>query len=82
MRVGLPLPGRLPLEGHFEIDDTCIDCKLCNDLAPENFDADLDNDVHYVCKQPETPDELERVLDAFESCPTESIWYAAGPSEE
>ncbi|NEE07386.1 ferredoxin [Streptomyces sp. SID7499] len=82
MRVELPLPTRIPFDGRFEIDDTCIDCKLCNDLAPDNFDADLDNDVHYVCKQPETSDELERVLDAFESCPTESIRYSAAPSGE
>lgn len=82
MTIELPLPTRLPLEGRFWIDDTCIDCKLCNDLAPDNFDADLDNDVHYVCKQPGNADELERVLDAFESCPTESIRYLAAASEE
>jgi ferredoxin len=82
VRTELPLPTRLPLEGCFEIDDTCIDCRLCNDLAPDNFAADLDNDVHYVCKQPESPNELERVLDAFESCPTESIRYLAARTEE
>jgi ferredoxin len=65
------------LDGRFAIDETCIDCRLCQDLAPENFDNDFDNDVHYVCKQPETNDELECALDAAGSCPTGSIRYVA-----
>ena len=81
MSVELPLPTRLPLTGRFEIDASCIDCHLCADLAPENFEGDLDNDVHHVCKQPETLDELEVVIDALESCPTESILYRVAPTE-
>ncbi|QDQ15150.1 ferredoxin [Streptomyces spectabilis] len=82
MPTELPLPTRLPLAGRFAIDQTCIDCRLCQDLAPENFECDVDNDVHYVCKQPETMDELECVIDALESCPTESIRYLAASTEE
>ncbi|MFD7449600.1 ferredoxin [Kitasatospora sp. NPDC059827] len=73
----LPLPTGLPLDGRFTIDETCIDCRLCQDLAPENFEGDLDNDVHYVSKQPETDRELDCVLDAVDSCPTDSIRYVA-----
>jgi ferredoxin len=80
--MDLPPPTRLPLTGIFQIDATCIDCNLCHDLAPENFECDVDNDVHFVCKQPETDDELETVLDALESCPTESIHYLAASTEE
>jgi ferredoxin len=75
--IELPLPTRLPLDGRFVIDETCIDCRLCQDLAPENFDNDFDNDVHFVSAQPETDGELECVLDALDSCPTESIRYVA-----
>lgn len=78
----LPLPSRLPLEGEFHIDDTCIDCHLCQDLAPENFDSDDANDIHYVYKQPESEDELECVLDAYEECPSDSIRYQPISTEE
>lgn len=75
-------PSRLPLDGIFSIDDTCIDCFLCRDLAPDNFERDKECEVHYVSKQPTTNDELEAVVDALESCPTGSIRYMATPTEE
>jgi ferredoxin len=78
----LALPSRLPLDGMFIINDTCIDCYLCRDLAPDNFDRDEDADMHYVYKQPETDYELEAVVDALDSCPSASIRYVAVPSEE
>lgn len=81
MTTEAPLPSRLPLEGQFHIDDTCIDCHLCQDLAPDNFEDDLESDIHYVHKQPDTEDELECVLDAYESCPTGSIRYLRVASE-
>ncbi|MEJ8637044.1 ferredoxin [Streptomyces sp. MS2.AVA.5] len=75
-------PGRLPLDGRFHIDDTCIDCHLCRDLAPDNFESDDENEIHYVCKQPEDESELEGVLDAYESCPSNSIRYLRISTEE
>ncbi|MEN8655032.1 ferredoxin [Streptomyces sp. 21So2-11] len=77
-----PLPGRLPLEGRFHIDDTCIDCQLCRDLAPDNFESDPDNETHYVHKQPEDEGELDCVLDAYESCPSNSIRFLHISTEE
>mgnify|MGYP000980423727 CR=1 FL=1 len=79
--VDLPLPSAMPLAGVFVVDDTCIDCRLCNDLAPDHFDQDVDNDVHFVCRQPETNDELDAVLDAHSSCPSESIRYVKAAEE-
>ena len=78
----LPIPTRLPLEGEFHIDDTCIDCHLCRDLAPENFDSDDELEIHVVYKQPEDEDELVAVLDAFGECPSDSIRYRRVPTEE
>ncbi|GAB2464542.1 ferredoxin [Streptomyces incanus] len=77
-----PLPSRLPLTGRFHVDDTCIDCQLCRDLAPENFESDPDTETHYVLKQPENEDELDQVLDAYESCPSDSIHYLRISTEE
>lgn len=70
------LPSTAPAPGKFVIDDTCIDCQLCQDLAPDNFASDDDREIHYVFKQPENDDELARVIDAFESCPSGSIRYS------
>lgn len=77
-----PLPSRLPLEGRFHIDDTCIDCQLCRDLAPDNFESDTENETHYVHKQPENEAELGCVLDAYDSCPSDSIRYLRISTEE
>lgn len=77
MSSDLPISTRLPLDGQFQIDSSCIDCYLCQDLAPQNFRRNDDNDVHYVFKQPETNAELENIIDALETCPTASIHYVA-----
>ena len=77
-----PPPRCLPLDGKFVVDDTCIDCFLCRDLAPDNFDRDEDDDMHYVYKQPETDDELDAVADAMDSCPSGSIRYVIESGEE
>ena len=78
MPQDLPLPNDLPLEGAFWVDGaTCIDCFLCHDLTPKNFARDKENEVHFVCKQPETADEFDAVVDALESCPTKSIRYSS-----
>ncbi len=82
MAMELTPPSRLPLDGIFVIDDTCIDCFLCRDLAPYNFERDKERDVHYVSRQPTTDDELEAVVDALDSCPTGSIRYVTTPREE
>jgi ferredoxin len=82
MAADLPLPEDLPLDGAFSVDGTsCIDCFLCRDLAPKNFARDKENEVHHVCKQPETIGELDAVVDALESCPTKAIRYQSVPVE-
>lgn len=59
--------------GKFYVDATCIDCQLCQDLAPNNFSCNEELDYHYVSRQPRNDDELEQVLDAIESCPSQCI---------
>lgn len=82
MTTEMPLPTGLPLAGRFDVDETCIDCHLCQDLAPGNFGGDDELEIHVCFKQPGTDDELEAVLDAFESCPTDSIRYLAPADKE
>jgi glyoxylase-like metal-dependent hydrolase (beta-lactamase superfamily II)/ferredoxin len=57
--------------GDFFVDETCIDCDLCRQIAPETF---LDTgDMSAVYHHPETPAEELNALKALITCPTASI---------
>jgi len=57
--------------GDFFVDETCIDCGTCRELAPDTF-GDLSTSA-YVYAQPSTPQEVRRALQAVVCCPTGSI---------
>src|SRR5206468_12878507 len=57
--------------GDFFVDDTCIDCDLCRQIAPGVFREDADHSVVY--RQPQMPDESHRAAMALVACPTGSI---------
>ena len=59
--------------GEYYVDSECIDCDLCREVAPENFERNEDEGHSYVVKQPETPEERELCEEARESCPVEAI---------
>ncbi len=63
------LPSNVP--GDFFVDETCIDCDTCRWMAPETFDSA--GEYSRVYRQPETPVEVERALQALIACPTGSI---------
>src|ERR1700730_940399 len=67
------LDPRLPenVEGDFFVDDTCIDCDACRQIAPEAFRDH--GDQSSVGRQPATPEALRRALMALVACPTASI---------
>jgi glyoxylase-like metal-dependent hydrolase (beta-lactamase superfamily II)/ferredoxin len=57
--------------GNFFVDDTCIDCDLCRQIAPQVFqDA---GDHSFVFQQPETVRDTTRAGMALVACPTGSI---------
>jgi glyoxylase-like metal-dependent hydrolase (beta-lactamase superfamily II)/ferredoxin len=64
---------RLPqnVEGEFYVDDTCIDCDACRQIAPETFRDH--GDQSSVGHQPATPEAIHRALMALVACPTASI---------
>ena len=67
-------PNRAYLEnipGNFFVDDTCIDCDLCRQIAPSVFKEDSGHSV--VHHQPESPAETHRAAMALVACPTASI---------
>ena len=64
---------RLPqnVDGDFYVDDTCIDCDACRQIAPETF-RDHGDQSSVGC-QPSTSDQVQRALMALVACPTASI---------
>jgi glyoxylase-like metal-dependent hydrolase (beta-lactamase superfamily II)/ferredoxin len=58
----------------FYVDDTCIDCDACRQIAPATFRDAGDQSVVY--SQPETPAETRLALMALVACPTASIGSA------
>jgi len=57
--------------GDFYVDNTCIDCDLCRQIAPETF-SDI-GDQSAVHHQPATEDQEFAALRALVTCPTASI---------
>ena len=65
---------RLPenAAGDFFVDDTCIDCDTCRQVAPEVF-AQSRRSLAYVHAQPASAEARHRALMALVACPTASI---------
>ena len=64
---------RLPenAAGDFYVDESCIDCDACRQIAPETFRDHGDQSSVY--RQPEGAAEVRRALMALVACPTASI---------
>ena len=61
------------VHGRYYVDTTCIDCDVCRGTAPENFTREDDRQYSFVCKQPETEEELSLCEEALMACPVEAI---------
>lgn len=61
------------VEGKFYVDEDCIDCDLCREHAPDNFQRDDDEGYSYVYKQPKNEEEYALCQDALDNCPVEAI---------
>jgi len=61
------------VDGPWYVDTNCIDCDLCRQTAPDNFERNEDDGYSYVHKQPESEDEMQACQDAMEECPVEAI---------
>jgi len=61
------------VDGAWFVDTNCIDCDLCRQTAPDNFERNEDDGYTYVSKQPENEEEEELCQEALEECPVEAI---------
>ncbi len=55
------------------LDNSCVDCDLCRNIAPDIFKRNDEGGYTYVQRQPITAAEIELAEEARASCPTESI---------
>jgi len=58
--------------GELFVDDTCIECDTCRELAPDVFGS-TETGQSFVRRQPRTDAEWRPALHAVVSCPTASI---------
>jgi ferredoxin len=61
------------VDGPWFVDTNCIDCDLCRQTAPDNFERNEDDGYTFVSKQPENDEETELCQEALEECPVEAI---------
>jgi ferredoxin len=61
------------VSGPYYVDSQCIDCDLCRQTAPNNFDRNASAGHTFVKKQPSLPEEQTQCQEAKEACPVESI---------
>ncbi|MEI6774452.1 MAG: ferredoxin [bacterium] len=52
------------------VNDTCIGCSMCADVAKTIFKVD---GLSKVIKQPETPEEETACIQAIDMCPVKAI---------
>lgn len=73
------LARRLPenAAGDLYVDDTCIDCETCRQIAPAVFARDRCAGQSVVSEQPASPADERRALMAMVACPTASIGSAS-----
>ncbi|MBI4358560.1 MAG: ferredoxin [Candidatus Omnitrophica bacterium] len=64
--------------GRYYVDRTCIDCDLCRQTAPANFNRNADKGYSYVSKQPTTHVEEKLCMQAKAECPVDSIGNDGG----
>ena len=59
--------------GLWYVDDQCICCGLCENVAPDIFRLSEDYSHNVVHRQPQSPSELADARNACERCPVEAI---------
>lgn len=61
------------VKGKFYCDSQCIDCSLCNTIAPDHFIRNNEEGHDFVFKQPITDAERAICEEAKNSCPVDAI---------
>ncbi len=69
------LAQRVPdnVAGRYYVDEQCIYCDLCVQLAPKIFKECKERGWAFVFHQPVSEEEEAQAINALEGCPTDSI---------
>jgi len=67
--------------GPYYVDDQCIDCDACRTTAPDFFSRNDEGGYSYVCRQPESPEQVAQCREALEGCPVEAIGDDGDPGD-
>src|SRR5258708_19426091 len=70
-RISERVPENVP--GRFFVDNSCIDCDLCRQLAPQTFAESTLGSRSFVFQQPASDEQQHRAMMALVACPTASI---------
>ena len=60
-------------DGKYYVDEECIDCDLCREVAPTIYQRNNEEGYSFVVKQPEGQEEEAIAKEALEGCPVEAI---------
>ncbi len=60
-------------EGRFFVDDRCINCSLCVQIAPDLFAANHDQGYEYIKRQPGNEAEFDLVAEVIDICPADAV---------
>jgi ferredoxin len=66
-KIAASVPGR------YYVDESCIGCAICSEIAPANFCMDHEEGIEYVGKQPTDLTEEHLCADAMDTCPADAI---------
>jgi len=59
--------------GKYYIDDSCIFCNLCLEVAPNHYKESEQGDHDIVAVQPQSEQEIALCEDAKSQCPVDAI---------
>ncbi len=59
--------------GRYYVDNSCIDCDLCREVASDFFRRNEDGCYSYVCRQPSDEEEEALCIAAMEGCPVDAV---------
>lgn len=60
--------------GKYYVDQRCIGCDVCVEIAPRIFRSNAEEGYEYVGRQPRTETEKDLCIEAMEICPVNAIW--------
>lgn len=61
--------------GKYQVDERCIGCTICSEIAPANFRSDHEHGYDYVYKQPDNALEEGLCAEAMDLCPVNAIGF-------